>query len=164
MVFILDELGFRARSEVVFVDMVPCAQVTFYSPKLPLPAHAPYLRPCRHKSNQNGVFVAIFTISTDFARNWQRGIFLHHHARKMAQWWLWDSANSSSIAWPWLLILPAQNVLGDRILVVAHGIRQSVWAGSDSETVRIKYLTTPLITKSKLNRGRPQIPFARAHN
>jgi hypothetical protein len=46
------------------------------------------------KVTKNGVFVADFTISTGFARDWQRGIFLDLHARKMALWLLWDSANS----------------------------------------------------------------------
>jgi hypothetical protein len=38
------------------------------------------------KVTKNGVFVASFAIGTGFARNWQRGNFLHHHARKIAQW------------------------------------------------------------------------------
>ncbi len=103
------------------------------------------------KVTKNGVFVAFFTISTGFARDWQRGVFLHYHARKKAQWWLGDSANSSSIAWSWLLILLAQSVVGDRILVVAHGRKQSVEVSSDSDGVWFKYPTMPLSPKNKLN-------------
>jgi hypothetical protein len=50
------------------------------------------------KVTKKGVFVADFTISTGFARNGQRGIFLPTHARKMARWWLGDYDRSSFIA------------------------------------------------------------------